>query len=240
MDKSHKYLQLAALIAGFVIPCAMMAGYVYHLGYTFTFGLNSELISKDFSDVVAESWILGVQLLVYVITHWAYLLLLGLAFIVFVFLLMHLVTYLQDHRGFKLNNDEITQENQGQVYWGLSKWKWICLWGFIEEVTKWIAGPLSVVVFVTLMMMLPYQKGQDFAQRQITEYQKDGCASSTHCVQLIDFSGTEEQLVVEGIMVSANDQRIAVFSGEKLVVYPLLESYKLSRRYVAPDKSETE
>ena len=54
-EKGHHYLQSIAVAVGIFVPCLLLAGYCYRLGYITTFGLNPEIISKGLADVIVRA-----------------------------------------------------------------------------------------------------------------------------------------------------------------------------------------
>jgi hypothetical protein len=60
MERAHKYAQIAAVFIGIFTPCILLAGYGYYLGYTTAFGLDPSLMARSLSEVITESWYLGI------------------------------------------------------------------------------------------------------------------------------------------------------------------------------------
>ncbi len=227
MEKGHRYLQIMAVAMSLLVPCLLLAGYTLHLGYIGTFGLESEVISKGLADVITESWVLGVMVVNYGLPKWPY-------FLIPLFILwllsvgvMYLATYLQNSGKLNRHHEEITQENQGKVYRGLTHWKWKCIFEAFEDMAPWFTTPIAVLAVSAIVIILPYGVGKEDALKQLVNYRTHGCEAGVKCTKLVDISGEEERLVVQGILVSANGSRIAIYSDGNIKVYPLLDKHIL-------------
>ncbi|ODN65440.1 hypothetical protein [Methylophaga muralis] len=72
MEKYERLLKMAASVVAITVPCILLSGFSYHLGRIFTFGLSYELINKDMSDVLVESWYIGVVAIAWLLSKWTY------------------------------------------------------------------------------------------------------------------------------------------------------------------------
>ena len=82
MEKIEGYMKLVGGLIALIIPSMLLSGYSYHLGYSMTYGLNEDLIFKSMSEVLVESWYIGVMALAWLVSKWPYL----LAYMVFLYL----------------------------------------------------------------------------------------------------------------------------------------------------------
>lgn len=235
MDKIEKVLKIVASSVATVVPCILLAGFSYHLGYINSFGLSDELIHKSMSDVLVESWYVGVMSIAWILSFWKALV--GW----FIFYLFLGVGFLLLFRKLKSEGatwifDEITKENQGRTIVFFSQWHWMCLGGLISDLSLLFFIPLVLVAALGLLMALPYQEGNDNAVKQLDAFRHNGCEvydKSFSCISLID-TLNHNNLIAKGILVSSNKDRIAVFN-KKLEVWPLLDSYIIEKEEPVSD-----
>jgi len=233
MDNLEKVLKIAASAIAIVIPCVLLAGYSYHLGYIMTFGLSGDLIPKSMSDVLVESWYVSVIALAWALSYWEVLLgifiasfLLGVASLLFFRLLKS--------KGINWVFDEITQQKQGKSILGFTQWHWICLGQLFRDLSSIIILPMAILVVLAAFLVLPYTEGEDEALIQIERFNDNGCDCKTEdkplsCIRLIDTTA-KKNVIAYGVLVSANDNRIAVFTG-KLEVWPMLDNYIIDKEF---------
>lgn len=226
MDKIEGFVKIAASSIAVIIPAILLAVYSYHLGYTTTFGLSQDLIPKSMSDVLVESWYVGVQALAWLMSKWSLLVFLFIFYAV-VLTLMFIFLLRAKRRGVTWIFDEITKENQGKNICGLTQWHWICLGDLIKYLSKWFLMPIILLSILGLFTVFPYVGGRNDALKQMEKFQQSGCegdGASIHCIHLINVAKSREEVISKGILVSANKYRIAVFNN-KLEVWPFLDSY---------------
>jgi len=72
MEKYERLLKMTASVVAIAVPCILLSGFSYHIGHIFTYGLSYELINKDMSDVLVESWYIGVLAIAWLLTKWPY------------------------------------------------------------------------------------------------------------------------------------------------------------------------
>lgn len=244
MDNLHKYTQLTAVILGVLTPCLLLSGYVYHLGHITAFGLDSSLMSRGFGDVITESWYIGVLLLTYFLAQWWWLL---VFFGVMVTVLLSLFIYFVrlKEKGVDVFANPITKENQGRRILRLTQWHWICCGEMVMGVGSVICIPSVVLLVAAAVVILPFQKGYQYGLAAIESFQKNGCEVAadesqpfSQCIYLMDISSSNVTTVAQGLLVTANSGRIAVFTERAIEVWPMLDKYKLQKSYLSKAKDD--
>lgn len=245
MDKIHQYLQSSAVAIGIFVPCILLAGYVYHLGYSVTFGLEPSLINKGFADVITEAWLLGALLLAYFLKRiwmlFGYVGALSLIMLLFFYLIVRLKAKGSDPVAW-----EITKEKQGPKILGLTLWHWKCWFESVTELGAWALVPTIFLLMAALIIIIPFQQGVSEANKQISQIQTHGCITPfeqkdrVRCVSLIDISLTPPVTIYSGILVSSNNDFVALFDGQTLEVFRLKDDFKLSkpRPQINPDPKQ--
>lgn len=234
MEKIHQYLQSAAVLLGILVPCILLAGYVYHLGYSVTFGLDPSLINKGFSDVITEAWLLGTLLLVQFVNYWWTGFVVVGAVSLIMLGLFYFIVYLKAE-GKDPAAWEITKEKQGRKIFGLTLWHWKCWFETVQELGTWVYIPTVLLLLATLVAIIPFQQGANEAKKQIGQIQKSGCNAPldqkdrVRCVSLVDISITPNATIFSGILVSSNNDFVALFDGQTLEVFRLKDDFKLSK-----------
>lgn len=242
MEKTHQYLQSAAVLLGILVPCILLAGYVYHLGYSMTFGLNSSLINKGFSDVITEAWLLGALLLVKFVKYWWVAFILVGTVSLIMLGLFYFIVYLKA-KGRDPAAWEITKEKRGRKIFGLTLWHWKCWFETVQEFGTWVYIPTVLLLIAILITITPFQQGANEAKKQIGQIQKSGCNAPldqkdrVRCTTLTDISVTPNIPVFTGILVSSNSSHVALFDGKTLEVFPLTDKFKLSKPHPQLDAS---
>ncbi|MCB2425439.1 hypothetical protein [Methylophaga pinxianii] len=230
MEKYERLLKMTASVVAIAVPCILLSGFSYHIGHIFTYGLSYELINKDMSDVLVESWYIGVLAIAWLLTKWPYWL--GFfAFLVIIGLVSFFYARHAKEKGKDWLFDELSKENQGRRVLGITQWHWCQLGSMFSELADWFNYPLLILCFVGLLTAIPYQRGKADAERQMQIYAESGCDSEEKIVQcsyLIDTSN-ENKIIAKGLLVSANQERIAIFNNE-LEVWPLLDSYIIRKQ----------
>jgi lysylphosphatidylglycerol synthetase-like protein (DUF2156 family) len=238
MDNLQKYSQLIAVIIGVAAPCMLLAGYSYHLGHIDGFGLDSSLLNRGFGDVITESWYVGVLLLIFFLKKWLWML---IYFCVMLTILLGAFFYFvrRKVRGVDVFANPITKENQGRSIFGFTQWHWKCCGELVIEVGTMFFIPLVVLLAAVTVAILPFLKGNEYAHETIENFRKHGCEinpEKTHnfsrCVYLIDISSSNATTVAQGVLVTANNERVAIFTANAIEVWPLLDNYKLQKAYL--------
>lgn len=234
MEKIHQYLQSAAVAIGIFVPCILLAGYSYHLGYSVTFGLEPSLINKGFADAITEAWLLGALLLVQFVKYWwSGFLVVGAVSLVMLGL-FYFIVYLKA-KGKDPVAWEITREQQGPRVLGLTLWHWKGWFETVQAFGTWVYIPTLLLLLAALITIIPYQQGADAAKKQIGQIQTNGCNAPldqkdrVRCVSLIDISATPHATIYSGILVSSNNDFVALFDGQTLEVLRLKDDFKLSK-----------
>lgn len=244
MEKIYKSAQIIAIIFGVLIPCILLAGYVYYLGYTSAFGIDSSLMNRGFGEVIAESWFMGARFLVYLSTKWWFLLLIIAAAIIGGLGALVLVIVTRA-KGIDILSKKINKENQGRTILGVTQSQWLCLWSEVGQVINWVGSILAVFLVAFALVFIPAQLGDREAKAQIEHYQEQGCegveelTSPARCINLVDISSPFVP-IAQGFMITANTERVAIFNKNGLEVWPLLDSYVIRKSYVsAAESTET-
>ncbi len=114
MEKGYKYLQIAGLALSVFVPALLLAGYSWRLGYVSTFGLNPEIISKGVSDVVVESWIVGVKVIVFGVSKWMYFPLFWVLIVTFLLGVLYFFVYMKNKGVISVDYADVTFDNKGK------------------------------------------------------------------------------------------------------------------------------
>lgn len=230
MEKYERLIKMAASAVAIAVPCILLTGFSYHIGHIFTFGLSYELINKDMSDVLVESWYIGVLAIAWLLSKWP----VWLGFFIF-FVIIGLVAFFYvrhaKEKGKLWLFEELSKENQGRKILGITQWHWCVLGEMYVELSSWFSYPLLIVCFLGLLTAFPYERGKADADRQIQIYAESGCDHEEkvgQCSYLID-TKNQNKIIAKGILVSANQDRIAIFNNE-LEVWPLLDSYIIRKQ----------
>lgn len=229
MEKFEGLLKLAATAVALLVPCILLTGFSYHIGHIFTFGLSHELINKDMSDVLVESWYIGVLGAGWLLSKWPYF----LGF--FVFLVVSGLAAFLFARHAKENGkdwlfEELSKENQGRKIFGITQWHWCKLGEMHIELSSLFYYPLVILCFIGLLTAFPYQRGQHDAEKQMKIFAESGCQSEEkvgRCTYLLDTS-KNNQVIAKGILISANDNKVALYNS-RVEVWPLLDSYVIRK-----------
>ncbi len=230
MEKGYKYLQVAGLALSVFVPALLLAGYSWRLGYVSTFGLNPEIISKGFSDVVVESWVVGVKVIVFGVSKWMYLPLFWILIVMFLLGVLYFFVHMKNKGVISVDYADITLEKKGEKIFGLTQWHWKIFSETAGEVGHWFYWPLVVLIVAAVLAVFPFEDGKQNALKQLVEFRENGCGKQGSCTRLLRTDGgSESLLVVEGIVVAANSERIAIYSGGGVGVYPLLDDRVLVR-----------
>ena len=233
MEKIEGPIKIAGSLIALIIPCILLAGYSSHLGYITTYGLRGDLISKSMSDMLVESWYVGVMAVGWILSIWPYMLVGLIAYyLLFVGIFFFLVKVKKN--GLTWPFEEITKENQGKVICGVTQWHRVCLGGLFNELWTWVSTPLLILAFIGLLMGLPFLDAKGYANEQIDILQKQGFNGNdkkVSCIYLLDRDKQQDKVLTEGILISANKNRIAIYN-KKLEVWPLLDNYIVSRKEI--------
>lgn len=229
MEKFEGLLKLAATAVALLMPCILLTGFSYHIGHIFTFGLSHELINKDMSDVLVESWYIGVLGAGWLLSKWPYF----LGF--FVFLVVSGLAAFLFARHAKENGkdwlfEELSKENQGKKILGITQWHWCQLGGMVNELFSWLAYPIFIVSIVLVLIGFSFQRGQYDAEKQMKIFEESGCQSEEkvgRCTYLLDTT-KNNQVIAKGILISANDNKVALYNNQ-VEVWPLLNSYLIRK-----------
>ena len=200
-----------------------MVGYEYRLGHAIEFGLESDFFVKGLTDSIAESWLVGVTVLIQVLNNIKWISVLFIPFVLLVYLAMVLFKRIDS----QVDSDRLTEDNQGDIILLLSQWEWAKYYRVIKAAASLVWVLLSAGIFVFAILVLPYDYGKKSASRLITDYNDADCASPDlkRCTFLLDQSNGN--VIASGLLVVATDSRIAIYSDGSVTVFPLLDSYKV-------------
>lgn len=229
MEKFERLLKLAASAVALVVPCILLTGFSYHIGHIFAFGLSHELIDKDMSDVLVESWYIGILAIGWLLSKWSYF----LGFFIFLVVIGLAAFFIARHakeNGKDWFFEELGKDNQGRKILGITQWHWCQLGEMHVELSSWFYYPLVILCFIGLLTAFPYQRGQQDAEKQMKIFAESGCQSEEkvgRCTYLLDTS-KNNQVIAKGILISANDKKVAIYNNE-VEVWPLLDSYLIRK-----------
>lgn len=247
MERSFKLAQLLSIAVGILIPSLLIAGYVYHLGYIQSFGLDAAIIYKSLPDMITEGWYLTIQVVLWLVGIWWYFIVALILFTGLILGVSYRLTYLKT-KGRLKPIEEITFENQGQSTLGLTKWVWTNFWETMEKSLTWFLHiPLAVLTVLLLLAMWPYQQGRDDGLKQIAQHQEYGCTAKdslpdmTQCIYIFDTSkSSSHELVAQGVLVAADKQRLALFNDNKMEIWPRQVGYKIVHYYRSKELKQAE
>lgn len=242
MEKAEWIIKLAASSIAVIVPCVLLAGYSYHLGYILTFGLSSDLVPKSMSEMLVESWYVSVMAMGWVLSKWPYILVGSIAFFL-LFVGVFFFLRRAKRNGVTWIFEEITKENQGKIILGVTQWHWVCLGELFSYIFNWVSTPLFIIALLSLLTAFPFLDAKGFASEQMGVFEKEGCENTTEklsCIKLVDTKKQQNNVLAEGILVSANGQRIAIYN-KQLEVWPLLDNYILTKKGIIEQvKQETD
>jgi hypothetical protein len=137
--------------------------------------------------------------------------------------------------------EEITIDNQGEKFWGITQWHWICLGKGFQDLFFWFFYPVMALSFISILTAFPFVEGKKVALDQVEKFQDRACESNDKnisCIYLIKKEKGRDHVLAEGILISANKERIAIYN-KKLEVWPLLDSYIIRQKdiYKQDEKS---
>jgi hypothetical protein len=191
-----------------------------------TFELSTDLISKSMSEVLVESWYVGVMALAWLLSKWPYVLTYFVVLIIMVFGVFFLARWCRD-TGKDWIFEEITKENQGKTFLTITQWHWKQLGGMFSDMSLWFYYPMALLAGLCVFTVLPFQDAQESAKKQIELFKKHGCSEKAEkysCIYLVDIENRQNKILAKGILVSANNKRIAIYNN-KLEIWPLLDNY---------------
>jgi hypothetical protein len=226
INKIESLIKIAASTVAIVASLILLSGYSYHLGYVITFELSTDLISKSMSEVLVESWYVGVRIIIWIFDQLPYFI------SYFLILCFAMVFGFLAARWCQANGktwvfDEISIDNQGRKIFWVSQWHWKCLIEGFSEITMWFSYPALILAMIGLLTILPFEDAKGYANKQMELFKEHGCSEKTEkysCIYLIDIDKQQNKVLAKGILVSANNKRIAIYNN-KLEVWPLLDNY---------------
>lgn len=227
MEKGYRYLQGLALALSILTPCILLAGYAFWLGHISAFDLSAELMPKTLTDVLLESWTLTLYLVIFVLAPNLIYILIGTIFLwVGLVVIAYIVNFLAERKLIDPNAPEITQENKGKRILGLTQWMWKNLFNTGGLMYRASTALVLGICAVSMIVLYPYTFGEKESKKQVEKFQLSECGTTIKCHKLIDSSKGHETLIAEGILISATENKVAIYDGVASV-YPLLDSYKL-------------
>ena len=237
--------QFIALAFTITTPCLLIAGYSYYLGYINTFGIDSSLLNRDFSEAITECWIVGLKLLVYLWEHKHYPAYWALGVIV---LALYCMAIIIKRKKLGLSNilvdGSLNKENQGSVFFGLSLYHWGLLCEFIYLPLKIVVEIIGIIALALLTSAIPFNDGTTDANEKIDNYRTHQCnrnvsSKISNCISLVSLS-EDKRILTEGILVTASKTHIAIYSNNQTEIWPIRDDYKLATNYQPKVAQKTE
>jgi hypothetical protein len=191
-----------------------------------TFELSTDLISKSMSEVLVESWYVGVMALAWLLSKWPYVLLYFLTLSSIIIATFFFARWCRN-TGKNWIFEEITKENQGKTFLTITQWHWKQLGEMFSDMSSWFFYPMAFLACIGLLTTFPFQDAEQYANKQMELFKEHGCSEKTEkysCIYLVDIEKQQNKVLAKGILVSANDKRIAIYNN-KLEVWPLLDNY---------------
>ncbi|BCD97163.1 hypothetical protein [Marinagarivorans cellulosilyticus] len=229
-------LQLAALVLTFLAPCLLTAGYSFYLGYINTFGLDSSLLNRGFSEAVTETWVVGLRFLLFLFSHMHY------AFIwvaIVIACMLYGLAIIVKRRKLGLSNilidGTLSKENQGPEYFGLTAYRWGLIATAVYELCSYIFWPIAIIIGALFVCILPYQYGTEIASTSVEKYEKEHCITTdsrenSNCVSLVEIAG-EQKVLSKGLLITASKSHIALYSEGMTEVWPMRDDVKVVREF---------
>lgn len=247
MERSFKLAQLLSIAVGILIPSLLIAGYVYHLGYIQSFGLDAAIIYKSLPDMITEGWYLTIQIVLWLVDSLWFFIIGFFLFLGLILAIAYLITYLKI-KGRLEPVEDITFENQGRSILGLTEWIWKNFWEMVEKSLTWFLHiPLAVLTTILVLALWPYQQGRDDGLKQIAQHKEYGCTAKdslpdmVQCIYIFDNSkSSNNKLVAQGILVAADKQRLALFNNNKIEIWPRQVDYKIVHYYRSQEKKQAD
>lgn len=237
LENISKAVHAVAVAAGVIASSMLLAGYSYYLGYIHAFGLDASLIGRGFGEVVAESWLMGLQLLVFILSKLISAIGVAVVLVVLMFASLFALASIQRKRPAIFSN-QLNKQNQGRSVLGLSLWQW---WVGIEGASQlfgWILAFFLPVAVVAAALVWPYQQGQNHGATTMSSYLEQGCGYLSleapafgRCVSLANAAGSGQPALAEGMLVTATKDRLAIFNEAGVEIWSLSGDYKLHRPY---------
>lgn len=224
--------QFIALVFTITTPCLLIAGYSYYLGYINTFGIDSSLLNRDFSEAITECWIVGLKLIAYLWEHkhlpayWA---------LVVIAATLYCIAIAIKRKKLGLSNilvdGTLTKENQGSIVFGLTLYHWGLIWELFYLPLKITVGLIGTIALALLICGAPFNDGTAAANRYIAKYQAHQCnrnvsSNISNCISLVSLTG-DKRVLIEGILVTASKTHIAIYSNNQTEIWPIRDDYKL-------------
>jgi len=164
INKIESLIKIAASTVAIVASLILLSGYSYHLGYVITFELSTDLISKSMSEVLAESWYVGVIALSWMLSKWPYVLLYFLILLAIIIATFFFARWCRN-TGKNWIFEEITKENQGKTFLTITQWHWKQLGEMFSEMSSWFFYPMTLLACIGLLMAFPFQDAEQYAKK---------------------------------------------------------------------------
>lgn len=74
--------------------------------------------------------------------------------------------------------EEITIDNQGEKFWGITQWHWICLGKGFQDLFFWFFYPVMALSFISILTAFPFVEGKKVALDQVEKFQDRACESN--------------------------------------------------------------
>lgn len=103
---------------------------------------------------------------------------------------------------------------------------------------RYVGAPLALLLVAISIVVVPFQRGQKDAIKQLEQYHQHACRGSnegskfSRCIYLVDTSASESKIVAKGTLVIASKERVAIFNDNGLEFWPLRDSYTIRRKYL--------
>lgn len=239
MDKVHKAIQVAAIVLSTLAPAMLIAGYSYHLGTVLTFNVDSSLLPRSLGDLLGESFYMAVLFYGKVVKFLWPLIFITLGLGLFFYVLLYIVPRMQEkgHK-FAILEEDFSKENQGPRVLGITCWHWVCLGEAIRDVSSWLLMPVWIFAVLGLGALKPFMIAQGEALKQIEAFNTHGCAQTSNpsdkftCTKLVETVNGVETALVEGVLITATDDKIGVYTGTESEIWMLNDNRKVVRTFI--------
>ncbi len=224
MERTHKLLQITALVVALLAPPIFFIGYAYDWGYLDSFGLEHQMFSK------APQEYLGYAIVViFLIAANIF----GFVFvengIITIFVLITVAAIV-----FTVRSLAHHQRYWSRIYLRWSNWLDRIRQRTNIRLVETVASTylltvlpvliLAGVIYLALLVVSPglmgYGKGQEEAKRIKNKWRPEICLPKNimaGCTQILEAS----KVVAQGVLIVASENQVAIFDGSSVQIYSL-------------------
>lgn len=199
------------------VPILYLVGYFYHIAYLYEFGLSSDFYSLDTQEYLSLFFVVF-SLSAISVFSWlqAHVHFIVMAVVVYYLLMVGVVFFVR-------NESHLMEKSGGIKAVIKNSWWYQYLVLPIVPTGAIFYMVLYIFVFVLSAALIPfygYSQGKELANERLNDFK--GCdltvlSQEQKCTFVLD-EGSE---ILKGLRVAKSDTSIAIWNGEKTIVYPL-------------------